>query len=167
MSTVTLRPVDEEILPRLLEVATSGVDPADAMPHAPGPPGWTADRRTAFADHLRSAPGASYAIVAGEEEEIVGATRLTPAEAPGAAEIDIWLARTARGKGYSVEALHLLIEEARAKGTSALVAETNSDNRAAIGALRTLGAKIWEDTETGAVHATLRVGDSLEHGIGR
>ena len=164
MSTaVKLRPVDEAMLPLLLEVATSGADPLEVMPPVPGPPGWTPERRAAFTDYYRSE--AAYAIVTGDE--IVGATRLTPAEAPGAAEIGIWLARSARGEGHSVEALHLLIEEARAQGTTALIAETNTANPAALGALRTVGAKLWEDPESGAVHATLRVGDSIQHGMGR
>jgi RimJ/RimL family protein N-acetyltransferase len=165
MSTVKLRPVDEEMLPRLLDVAVAGADPAEVMPPVPGPPGWTDERRTAFQDHYRSTAGNSYAITA--EDEIIGAAHLTPAEAPGAAELDIWLARGARGHGYSVEALHLLIEKARRKGTTALIAETNAGNPAAVAALRTLGAKLWEDPESGAVHATLRVGDAIEPGIGR
>ena len=165
MSTVKLRPIDEQLVPPLLEVAAAGADPADVMPPVPGPPGWTPERRAAFTDYYRSMIGSSYAIVA--DDEIIGATRLTPVEAPGAAELDIWLARSARGSGHSVEALHLLIEEARAKGTSALIAETNAGNPAAVAALRTLGAKLWEDTESGAIHATLRVGDSIEHGMGR
>lgn len=161
MSTVTLRPIDEELLPRMLDVAVAGADPDEVMPAVPGPPGWTPARRAAFADHV-SGPGTSYAILAGDE--IVGATRLTPAEAPGAAEAGIWLVRTARGKGYSVDALHLLIEEARAQGTTALIVETNTANPAALDLLRTLGAKLWEDPESGAVHATMRVGDAIEHG---
>ncbi|MGI5231490.1 GNAT family N-acetyltransferase [Actinoallomurus iriomotensis] len=165
MSTVTLRQIDEELLPRVLEAAVSGTDPAEAMPPVPGPPGWTPERRAAFGDFHRRTAGPSYAIMTGEE--IIGATRLTPAEAPGAAEIGIWLTRQARGKGHSVAALHQLIEEARAHGKTALIAETNAANPAAVGLLRTLGAKLWEDPDTGAVHATLRVGDSVEHGIGR
>jgi RimJ/RimL family protein N-acetyltransferase len=165
MSTIKLRPIDEKLLPRLLDAAVAGADPAETMPAVPGPPGWTPESRAALADHHRSTAGTSYAILS--DDEIIGATRLTPVEAPGVAEIGIWLARSARGRGLSVEALHLLVEEARARGTTALIAETNAANPAAVGALRTLGAKLWEDPESGAVHATLRVGDSLEHGIGR
>jgi RimJ/RimL family protein N-acetyltransferase len=165
MSTVRLRPIDEALLPRLLDVAVAGADPAETMPVVPGPPVWTPESRAALADYHRSTAGTSYAILS--DDEIIGATQLTPVEAPGAAKIDIWLARSARGKGLSVEALHLLVEQARAHGTTALVAETNTANPAAVGALRTLGAKLWEDPESGAVHATLRVGDSMEHGIGR
>ncbi|MDN3357492.1 GNAT family N-acetyltransferase [Actinomadura sp. DC4] len=163
MSTVKLRPIDEELLPRLLDVAVAGADPEEVMPTVPGPSGWTPERRTAFGDHYSSAP--AYAIEA--NEQIVGATRLTPAEAPGAAEVGIWLARPARGKGHGTEALHLLVEEARSRGVTALIAETTTSNEAAVGALRTLGAKLWEDPESGAVHATLRVGDWIEGGIGR
>ncbi|WP_329255614.1 GNAT family N-acetyltransferase [Actinoallomurus sp. NBC_01490] len=165
MSTVTLRPIDEELLPRVLEAAVGGADPAEAMPPVPGPPGWTPERRAAFGDFHRTVAGTTYAVMTGGE--VIGATRLTPAEAPGAAEIGIWLTREARGKGHGVEALHLLIEEARARGTTALIAETDAANAPAVGLLRTLGAKLWEDPDTGAVHATLRVGDSIEHGIGR
>lgn len=164
MSTVTLSPIDEDLLARLLAVAVTDADPAEVMPPVAGPPGWTAERRAAFGDFHRSMRGTSYVILA--DGEVVGATRLTPAEAPGAAETGIWLARSARGKGYGTEALHLLIEEARARGISALIAETNSANPAALGALRALGAKLWEDRESGAVHATLRVGDSIEHHVG-
>jgi RimJ/RimL family protein N-acetyltransferase len=162
MTTVTLRPVDEDLLPRILDVAVAGADPDEVMPAVPGPPGWTPERRAAFADHHRSSPGLSYAIMTGEE--IVGATRLTPAEAPGAAEAGIWLTRAVRGHGHGVEALHLLIEEARNQGNTALIVETNAANPAAVAALRTMGAKLWEDPESGSVHATLRVGDWIEHG---
>jgi RimJ/RimL family protein N-acetyltransferase len=162
MTTVTLRPVDEDLLPRILDVAVAGADPEEVMPAVPGPPGWTPERRAAFADHHRSTPGTSYAIMTGEE--IVGATRLTPAEAPGAAEAGIWLTRSVRGQGHGIEALHLLIEEARNQGTTALVVETNAANPAAVAALRAMGAKLWEDPESGSVHATFRVGDSIEHG---
>jgi RimJ/RimL family protein N-acetyltransferase len=164
MSTVKLRPIDEDLLPRLLDVAVAGTDPDEVMPTAPGPSGWTPERRTAFGDYYYgSAP--AYAIQT--DDELVGAARLTPAEAPGAAEVGLWLARPARGKGHGTEALHLLIEKARSEGLSALIAETTTSNSAAVGALRTLGAKLWEDPESGAIHATLRVGDSIEHGIGR
>jgi RimJ/RimL family protein N-acetyltransferase len=164
MSTVKLRPIDEDLLPRILDVAVAGADPDEVMPAVPGPPGWTPERRAAFADHHRSMTGTSYAIMAGEE--IVGATRLTPAEAPGAAEAGIWLARSFRGKGHGVEALHLLIEAARSQGKAALIVETNTDHPAAVSTLRAMGAKLWEDPESGAVHATLRVGDRAEHGAG-
>lgn len=163
MSTVTLRPLDETLLPRLLDVAVAGAAPDEVMPTAPASAGWTPEHRTAFGELYRSAP--AYAILVGDE--LLGAARLTPAEAPGAAEIGIWLARPARGKGQGTEALHLLVEEARSQGVTALIAETTTANPAALGALRTLGAKLWEDPESGAVHATLRVGDWAEDGIGR
>jgi RimJ/RimL family protein N-acetyltransferase len=162
MNTVTLRPIDEELLPRTLDVAVTGADPEEVMPEVPGPPGWTPERRAAYLDFHHAHPGTCYAIQTGGD--LIGVARITPAEAPGAAEIGIWLARTARGHGHGVEALHLLIEEARAQGVNALIAETHTANAAAMGALRTVGAKLWEDPDSGAVHATLRVGDAVEHG---
>jgi RimJ/RimL family protein N-acetyltransferase len=163
MSTVKLRPIDDKLLPRLLDVAVAGAAPDEVMPTAPGSSGWTPEHRTAFGDYYGSGP--AYAILA--DDELLGATRLTPAQAPGAAKAGIWLARSARGKGHGTEALHLLVEEARSQGVTALIVETTTSNPAAMGALRALGAKLWEDTESGAVHATLRVGDWIEDGIGR
>jgi RimJ/RimL family protein N-acetyltransferase len=158
MSIVTLQPVDEDVLRRLLDVAVADADPEEVMPPVPGPSGWTAERRAAFLDHHTSARGTTYAVLA--EGRLAGAARLAPAEAPGAAEACVWLGRSTRGKGFGIEVLHLLIEEARTNGLTALVAETNAANRPAVGTLRALGAKLWEDPESGAVHATLRVGDS-------
>jgi RimJ/RimL family protein N-acetyltransferase len=163
MSTVKLRPIDKDLLPRLLDVAVAGADPDEVMHTAPGPSGWTPEHRTAFGEYYESA--LAYAIQ--DDDELVGAARLTPAEAPGAAEVGMWLARSARGKGHGTEALHLLVEEARSQGVTALIVETTMSNAAAVGALRTLGAKLWEDPESGAVHATLRVSDWIEGGIGR
>jgi RimJ/RimL family protein N-acetyltransferase len=162
MSTVMLQPVDEDLLPRLLDVAVAEAEPDEVMPPVPGPPGWTDERRAAFGDYHRSNDETTYTVMV--DGAIVGAARLAPAEAPGAVEVGIWLGRSVRGKGYSTEALRLLIDEARARGTSALIAETTASNLPAVGALRTHGAKLWEDPETGAVHATLRVGDSVGHG---
>lgn len=157
MSTVKLRPIDEDLLPRLLDVAVADADPDEVVP-APDQSGWTHERRSTFADVHKD----GFAILA--DGEPVGAIRMTPAEAPGAAEIGIWLTHAARGQGHGTQALHLLVEEARSRGVTALIAETTTANQPAVVALRSLGAKIWEDTESGAIHATLRVGDSAEHG---
>lgn len=158
MSTVTLQPIDEDLLPRLLEVAVTDADPAEVMPAVPGPPGWNEAHRAAFADHHRSAGGQTYAVLV--DSMIAGAARLAPTEAPGGVEAGIWLRRSVRGKGLGTEAMRLLIDEARGHGASALIAETNAANAAAVGVLRTLGATVWEDPDSGAVHATLRVGEA-------
>lgn len=160
MSTVTLRPIDEDLLPRLRDLAVAGADLPEVLP-APDQSGWTHERRSAFADAYKD----GYAIVA--DDELVGAIRMTPAEAPGAAEVGLWLIREARGRGHGTQALHLLVEAARSRGLTALIAETTTANQPAAGALRSLGAKLWEDTESGAIHATLRVGDSVAHGVRR
>lgn len=158
MSTVTLQPVDDELLSRLLDVAVANADPDEVMPPVPGPPGWNDARRAAFREYHRSKDDGTYAVLV--DGKVVGAARLAPAEAPGAVEAGIWLARSARRKGYSTSALRLLIDEARARGASALVAETEATNVPAIAALRSIGATLWEDPDTGAVHATLRVGEA-------
>src|SRR5438045_2925677 len=128
MSVVTLRPVDENLLPSLLEVAVAGTDPHEALPRAGDPGAWTAECREAFDDHY-GAPG-SYAILV--DGDVAGAARLVPAEAPGAAEVTLWLTRDVRGKGHGTEALYALIEEARSQGITALIVETNTSNEAAV-----------------------------------
>src|SRR3954449_7390137 len=82
MSTVTLQPVGEDLLPRLLDTAIADADAHEVMPSVAGPPGWTEERRAAFRDYLRSPDEKRYAIVV--DEEVIGAVRLAPAEAPGA-----------------------------------------------------------------------------------
>jgi RimJ/RimL family protein N-acetyltransferase len=163
MSTVTLRPVDETLLPRLFDLATTEATPDETMPPAPGSQGWTEERRAELKNHLRR-KGTFAILVDGEP---AGVARLTPAQAPGAAKVAIWLARSARGAGHGTQGLHQLIEEARSQGLSALIAETTTSNEPAVGALRAVGAKLWEDPDTGAIHATLRVADSLPHDAGR
>ncbi|MCO6010218.1 GNAT family N-acetyltransferase [Actinoallomurus purpureus] len=158
MSTVTLQPVDENLLPRLLEIAIADTDPHEVMPDVPVAPRWNDASRAAFDEYHRPGDGAAYAVLV--DGQLAGAARITPAEAPGAVQAYIWLGRSARGKGYSTEALRLLIDEARAHAASALIAETHVSNTAAVSALRTLGAMLWEDPETGSVHATLRVGEA-------
>ncbi|MEV5753423.1 GNAT family N-acetyltransferase [Actinoallomurus sp. NPDC052308] len=157
MSTVTLQPVDDNLLPRLLELAVADADPHEVMPGEPGAPGWTDARRAAFAEIHRPAGGAAYAVLV--DGRLVGGARFTRAEAPRAVQAHVWLARSARGKGYSREAFCLLIDEARAHGASAIIAETHVSNTAAVSMLRSLGTMLWEDRDTGSVHGTLRVGE--------
>ena len=161
MSTVKLQPLGDDLLPRLLDTAVSDADADEVMPPVPGPPGWTEERRAALRAYLRSTDEKRWAVLV--DGDVVGAAHLAPADAPGAVTAGIWLRRSARGKGYGTQAVHLLTEEARALGMSAVIAETSTSNAAAVGALRAVGAKLWEDPESGAVHATLRVGD-VAHG---
>ena len=158
MSTVTLQPVDENLLPRLLDLAVADADPNEVMPPEPGSSRWTDARRAAFTDYYRPGDGRVYAVLI--DGRIAGAARLSPAEAPGVVEAGLWLSRSERGKGHGTAALSLLVDEARAHGASALIAQTEASNSPAVAALRTLGAMLWEDPETGAVHATLRVGEA-------
>jgi RimJ/RimL family protein N-acetyltransferase len=155
MSTLTLRPIDEALRERLLDVAVAQAEPGEVLPETPGASGWTQECRAAFREHHRRT---ARAILL--DEELIGAVRFVPAQAPGAVQAAIWLARTVRGKGYGTEAGRLAIDDARANGVTALIAETTTANTAAVGVLRDLGAKLWEDPETGAIHATLRVGET-------
>lgn len=158
MSTVTLQPVDENLLPGLLELAVTDTDPYEVVSGESEAPGWTTERRAAFQETHRPAGGAAYAVLV--DGRPVGGARITPAEAPGALQAYVWLARSARGKGYSTKAFCLLIDEARAHGASAIIAETGISNLPAVCMLRSLGATVWEDPDTGSAHATLRVGES-------
>src|SRR5262249_44146817 len=149
---VTLQPIDESLLPRLLDVAVADADPDEVMPHVAGPSGWTDARRDAFREYHRPADGVSYAVLI--DGEVAGAVRLAPSEVPGAVEAGIWLGRSVRGSGHGTETMRLLIDEARTGGATALIAETTVSNLAAVGVLRAHGAQLWEDPDSGSVHAT-------------
>ncbi|KAF4405840.1 MULTISPECIES: GNAT family N-acetyltransferase [Streptomyces] len=160
---VELRRLGEETLRELLATAVADAEPEDVMPPVAGPPGWTPARRDAFvAWHRARRPGldgpraeATYAVVAGGE--VVGSARLARrGGAPGELETGLWLGRSARGLGIGTAVLRAVLAEAARAGARAVVADTNSGNRAAIAALRRCGAELTTDHETGRVAARLR-----------
>lgn len=137
---IQLRPLDEETLRDLLEVAVADASPEEVMPPFAGPPGWTDERRQAFLDFFgpMMAEVPLFAItVDGAIAGFIRMKRLTE----DTAETGIWLGRSWRGKGIGAAALDRLLVEAARAGFAKVVADTTPGNAAALGTLRRAGAQ--------------------------
>lgn len=156
---VELIAVDEVVLDRLVEVATTDAAPDDVTP--PLGDGWTPDR----VEWLRAFHRLRRAGLKDGEEEtaairvdgrIVGATRLhrSSSDAPDQLECGIWLARSSRGLGLSKTVLRLLASRAVAAGASRIVAHTTANNAAAVAILKRQGARLRNGPD-GAVYAVV------------
>lgn len=156
-----LVPVDDDVLERLVAVATTDAAPDDVTP--PLGEGWTSER----VEWLRAFHTLRRTGLAGGDEEtaavlvdarVVGATRLqrASAAAPDELECGIWLARSARGLGLGSAVLGLLRARAAELGAARLVARTTSDNAAVMALLRRAGAVVAEAGQ-GAVRAEIQL----------
>ncbi|MFI5611624.1 GNAT family N-acetyltransferase [Amycolatopsis sp. NPDC051903] len=148
-SEIVLAPLDEQALPRLLEVAVKGADPIDVMPEVDGPPGWTPERREAFLQFHRrrslnpdTATETAWTIQVGGT--IVGAARLHPVHRGKSVEIEarVWVARWARGRGIGRWVTETLIDAAREGNGGRYVASTSTDNKAAQRLMKSVGANV-------------------------
>lgn len=159
---VRLTRVDEKLLDPLLSVAVAEADPGEVMPAVSAPPGWSVERREAFREFHQASFGGldgptgnqMYAIV--DDTGPLGVIRMARCDEPGTVETGIWLARSARGRGIATTALRLLLAEAARVGARLVVAETTTDNAAALGLLRRCGA-VLRATSGGAVRAEFRL----------
>ncbi|MBE1463301.1 GNAT family N-acetyltransferase [Kibdelosporangium phytohabitans] len=143
MPDVTLTPLDEESLVRLLVAAVADADPLEVMPPVDGPDGWTDRRRDAFlAFHrhrtLDPATAVERTWVIDVDGAAAGAARL---ERHGDdVEAGIWLGRTRRGQGVGKRVMQLLLDAAKQGGAARFVASTTADNHSARSLLDGLGA---------------------------
>jgi len=179
---VTLRPLDEDLLPALLATAVADADPGEVMPPVDeddrgGAAGWTEARREAFLRFHRSRlPGAgpvegsaeepaevTYAVVVAEtgetgqvEEKVAGAARLAPRPEPDAVEAGVWLGRSYRGRGVGTAVFARLLDAARAGGAARLFASTSTANAATRRLLASAGADL-ERHGDGTVTAWVRL----------
>lgn len=140
---ILLRRLDDEGVERLLGLAVADADPEDVMP-----PGWTVDRPDEFREFYRGMEDDAYEIV--EDDRTVGMARLT---AKG--ETGMWIARFARGSGVGLAALRRVVEEAPRRNVHTIVADTTTDNVAAVTILKRAGAAL--DIEGDRVSARLAV----------
>ncbi|MEV4144189.1 GNAT family N-acetyltransferase [Amycolatopsis sp. NPDC049691] len=142
---ITLTPLDEPALARLLEAAVAGADPLEVMPPVEDVPGWTPARRSAFlAFHRGRSLDPPTAVertwVVDLDGTAVGAARL---ERHGdTVEAGIWLSRGTRGRGVGREVTKLLLAEARTSGAARFIATTTAGNAAARALLGGLGAAL-------------------------
>lgn len=145
---VLLRPIDDEVLEQLLDVAVTQAEPGQVMPSVEGPPGWTDARKDAFRTFHRRCYGglgaadrtAMFAVVA--EGAVVGMIRMTLGATPEIVEVGMWLGRSARGRGIGTAAFRAILDEAAAAGARTVVADTTAGNEAVLRMLRSCGAEL-------------------------
>ncbi|BCW36275.1 hypothetical protein StoSoilA2_23310 [Arthrobacter sp. StoSoilA2] len=155
---VALADVDEEMLKELLALALVQASADEVTPPLGSTPSWNPERIAWFhAYHRAAAAGLegparekTWAVVA--DGTVVGSIRLKRT-APGSAETGIWLGRSFRGRGVGLLALHLVADEARARGFAVLQASTTPANMAAQALLSSLGAELI--VEAASVEARL------------
>jgi RimJ/RimL family protein N-acetyltransferase len=143
--TVRLAAVDEDVLERMVQAALTDASAGDVTP--PVTPGeeWTPER----VDWLRSfhrsrrngldGPNgeATWAVLA--DDAVVGSVRLKRVSDSASAEVGLWLRRAARGRGVGRRAVRAVLDEARARGVTAVRADTTPANDAALTVLGGLG----------------------------
>ena len=162
---VELVPVDDEVLARLVTVATTDAAPDEVTPSVTPGPVWTPQRidwlREFHRDRRAGLDGpqreATWAVVVGGA--VAGAVRLRRTAEPGAAETGIWLARSGRGRGVAGPALAAVVGTGRALGLTELRAETTSGNAPALAVLRAAGFCLAEPDADGRVAARMPLGD--------
>jgi RimJ/RimL family protein N-acetyltransferase len=129
---VSVRPLDEDLLQEALTLAVANAAPAEVMPVAPGPPGWTLSRREAFLEFHRarlgglSGPAREQAFAILVEGRPVGVGRIGVPSQATVHEIGLWLGRSARGRGIEAAALRALAETARDHGAESVIARDHT-----------------------------------------
>jgi RimJ/RimL family protein N-acetyltransferase len=159
LSEVELRPVDEDLLERLVQAAVTDASADEVTP--PLTPGdeWTPERlewMRAFHRECRAgldgpAGQVTWAVVV--DGAVVGAVRLKRSDESGVLETGIWLTRGARGRAVGRRALAAVLERAAAAGAAAVSADTATGNVAALAVLRRLGFQVRPPTPDGRVPA--------------
>lgn len=165
---VDLAPVDDDVLERLVSVATTEASAHEVTP--PLTPGntWSLsrvdwlrrfhrDRRTGIGG---PAGEATWAVIA--DDHVVGSVRLKRTEDADALEAGIWLSRSARGHGIGRAALVAVVQEAADLGAAAVIAETAASNLAALGVLQHMGFATAPADPTGRVRAVLHLSDGAD-----
>lgn len=162
--TVDLLGVDEETLQGLLAVAVNDSDPGEVIPPMAGSPGWTAERQEAFRPWHRARRLArplhecTFAIT--NDGRIVGSARLARRDSSDVLETGMWLARSDRRRGTGTATLRALLDDAARVGARVVVAETTTNNPAALTVLRRNDARFTATEEGGHVHAQLALAET-------
>ena len=133
-----------------MSLAVAETEPEEVMPPVTAPAGWSLARLKAFREFYRSnfdgldGPTRTqmYAVIC--DGDVVGMIRIARRDEPDAMETGMWLGRSARGHGIGGTALRLLLVEAANLGTRRVIAETTSQNTAALAALRRCGAELHD-----------------------
>jgi RimJ/RimL family protein N-acetyltransferase len=139
-----LLPIDESVLDRLVEAATSDAAPDEVTPPMAGDH-WGPERiewlRSFHRDRRPGLDGplgeATWAVSL--DGTVVGAVRLKRTDDPMALETGIWLTRGARGHGTGRLAVAAALRRARELGARVVRADTSPGNAAALYVLQRLG----------------------------
>jgi len=144
MPAVQLLPIDEDVLDRLVDAATSDAAPDEVTPPMAGG-AWGPERiewlRSFHRDRRAGLDGpygeATWAIAL--DGTVVGAVRLKRTNEPGVLETGIWLTRSARGHGTGRTVVGVVLQRARELEAREVRADTSPDNAAALPVLQRLG----------------------------
>lgn len=153
--------LDRQSLRELLTMAVEETDPDETMPPMVGAPGWTPMRQAAFLGFfepmLAGFQGPKQTVIYGVKVDglVAGFIRMKLTDRPGVVETGMWIGRTWRGLGAGTAALTELVKEAARQGMHAVIADTTPENKAALGALRKLGATIHEGDK---IYAEISIG---------
>lgn len=153
MPTVRLEAVTDEVLAELARVAVTDAAADEVTPPLTEGSGWTPERIEWFQHYHRTRRAgldgpdreATWAVLV--DGEPAGSVRLKRTDEDGVVECGIWLARSARGRGVSVEAMRLVVDEARNAGMRAVCADTSAQNHAAQAAMTRLGFVLSDGAE--------------------
>ena len=158
---VELRPIDEDVLARLVAAATEDAAPDEVTPPMAGDQ-W-GDERTAWLRrfHRDRRPGlegplreAAWAVCL--DGSVIGAVRLKRTTDPAVLETGIWLTRSARGSGTGRLAIAAVLDRARELGARHVLADTSRDNAAALYVLQRLGFRTTPAGDRVSAVRTLR-----------
>jgi RimJ/RimL family protein N-acetyltransferase len=153
--------LDQQSLRELLAMAIDEADPDETMPPMVGAPGWTPMRQAAFLGHfepmLAGFEGPKQTVIHGIKVDglMAGFIRMTLTDRPGVVVTGLWIGRTWRGLGAGTAAVRELLNEAARNRIHTVIAETTPENKAAIGALRKVGATLREGDK---IYAEISIG---------
>lgn len=158
---LTLLPMDDDALKRLVEVAVADAHPDEVTPPLTPGSAWTPERVSWLCDFHRDRRGgldgpkgeATWAVLA--EGSIIGSVRLKRTAESGVLQTGLWLARATRKRGWGRLALAACLREAVLLGVSAVQADTTADNGGALTILRDLGFDLTRDADGTGVTGSL------------
>lgn len=154
---VRLAPVDDDVLERVVQAALADASANEVTP--PLTPGeeWTPERIEWLRSFHRSRRSGldgperevTWAVLVGDD--VVGAVRLKQVAESASAEVGLWLIRAARGRRVGRRAVQAVLDEARARGLTAVRADTTAANSAALAVLDSLGFDCTPVDEDGVI----------------
>lgn len=153
--------VDQAMLERLVEVATTDASADEVTPPLTPGSSWTPTRIAWLRDfHVDRRAGldspvgeATWAITL--DQRVVGSVRLQRTEVLGTLETGVWLNRSSRGHGVGRAAVQAVLREATRLGFTSVCARTTASNDGALRVLKRLGFDITTADDGRGINALL------------